>query len=118
MGTIELVRAYDARGTQKHTPTFLVDRLWPRGIAKSDLSYDDWIKDVAPSTELRKWFGHDPEKYDGFRRRYLAELDDHADAARPILDAAAHGDIVLLYSAKDTEHNQAVVLRDWLEKHG
>jgi uncharacterized protein YeaO (DUF488 family) len=114
MGPIELVRAYDARGTEKSSPTFLVDRLWPRGIRKADLDYDAWIKDVAPSTELRKRFGHVPERFDEFREEYSAELDAHRDLARPIIDAAAQGRVVLLYSAKDTEHNQAVVLRDWI----
>lgn len=69
MGPIELVRAYDARSTKKTAPTFLVDRLWPRGIAKDDLDYDAWIKDVAPSAELRKWFGHVTDRFDEFRTR-------------------------------------------------
>lgn len=113
-GPIELVRAYDARGTKKTSPTFLVDRLWPRGIAKTDLEYDSWIKEVAPSTELRKRFGHVPGRFAQFRERYLTELDAHREFAQPILDAAAAGRVVLLYSAKDTEHNQAVVIRDWI----
>jgi len=116
MGPIELVRAYDARSTEKTAPTFLVDRLWPRGIAKADLEYDAWIKDVAPSTELRKWFGHVPERFGEFRERYMAELDAHREAAQPITAAAAKGKVVLLYSAKDAEHNQAVVLRDWIRR--
>lgn len=114
MGPIELVRAYDARSAKKVAPTFLVDRLWPRGIAKADLDFDAWIKDVAPSTELRRWFGHVPARFAEFRERYMAELDAHPEAAQPIVDAAAKGRVVLLYSAKDTEHNQAVVLRDWI----
>lgn len=114
MGPIELVRAYDARGTKKTSPTFLVDRLWPRGIAKADLDYDSWIRNVAPSTDLRKRFDHVAERFDEFREKYSTELDAHREDARPIIDAAAHGRVVLLYSAKDTEHNQAVVLRDWI----
>lgn len=115
MGPIELVRAYDARGTKKTAPTFLVDRLWPRGIPKGDLEYDSWIKDIAPSTELRRWFGHIPGRFAEFRDRYLKELDAHRDAAQPIIDAATEGTVVLLYSAKDVEHNQAVVIREWID---
>ncbi|CAG7635572.1 DUF488 family protein [Rhodococcus opacus] len=114
MGPIELVRAYDARGTKKASPTFLVDRLWPRGIAKADLDCDAWIREVAPSTELRTWFGHQADRFPEFRTRYLQELDTNRTAAQPIVEAARHGTVVLLYSAKDLEHNQAVVLREWI----
>ncbi len=106
----------DARGNAATAPTFLVDRLWPRGIAKTDLDYDSWIKDVAPSSELRSWFGHDPDRFAEFRKRYLAELDSNAEAAEPITSAARKGRVVLLYSAKDEEHNQAVVLKEWLHQ--
>jgi uncharacterized protein YeaO (DUF488 family) len=71
--------------------TFLVERLWPRGIKKEDLDYDEWLKDVAPSTELRKWFSHDPAKYEQFRRKYYKELDSHPEAWQPILAAARKG---------------------------
>lgn len=114
MGPIELVRAYDARGTKKTSPTFLVDRLWPRGIAKADLDCDAWLREVAPSTELRTWFGHQPDHFPEFRTRYLQELDTNRTAAQPIVEAARNGTVVLLYSAKDLEHNQAVVLREWI----
>lgn len=114
MARIELVRTYDARGAKKSSPTYLVDRIWPRGIAKSELEYDEWIKDIAPSTELRSWFGHEPDRFPEFGRRYRDELDSNSNAAAPILEAAGKGAVVLLYSAKDTEHNQAVVLRDWI----
>ncbi|MDJ0359620.1 DUF488 family protein [Rhodococcus sp. H29-C3] len=114
MGPIDLQRAYDARGKAADTTTFLVDRLWPRGIAKTDLDYDSWIKDVAPSSELRSWFGHDPERFAEFRTRYFAELNSNKAALEPIIAAARKGRVVLLYAAKDREHNQAVVLREWI----
>ena len=112
MGRIDIVRVYDdgeSRGRR-----FLVDRLWPRGVAKSDLHLDGWLKDAGPSDELRRWFGHDPQRWDEFRVRYTAELDARPEAWQPLLEAAREGDITLLYGAKDTEHNQAVVLRDHL----
>lgn len=111
---IEIQRVYDAR---KHPPSgsaFLVDRVWPRGVSKADLSFATWTKDVAPSTELRAWFGHDPKRWTEFRRRYRAELDEQPAAADPLLEAARRGEVTLLYGAKDTEHNQALVLREWL----
>jgi len=92
----------------------LVDRLWPRGVRKESLPLDAWLKDVAPSTELRKWFGHDPAKWDEFRRRYFAELDGRVEVLNPMLAAARKGRVTLLYSARDVEHNQAVALRDYL----
>lgn len=93
---------------------FLIDRIWPRGVAKTDLPYDLWLKEAAPSTELRKWFGHDPEKFEEFSRRYEAELDVARDAVKILLDAAKERDVVLLFSARDETHNQAVVLRKWI----
>tara|TARA_R110000765_G_scaffold75590_1_gene148190 strand:+ start:631 stop:1002 length:372 start_codon:yes stop_codon:yes gene_type:complete len=92
----------------------LVDRLWPRGIAKKEIDLDDWIMEVAPSNELRKWFGHDPEKWDDFRKRYRAELSENPDAVRRCLDWLRKDNVTLLYGARDKEHNQAVVLRDYL----
>ena len=79
------------------------------------LRIEAWLKDVAPSTELRKWFGHDPEKWDEFQKRYRAELQSNPDAWEPLLDAAGHGSVTLVYGAKDTEHNDAVVLKSFLE---
>ena len=93
---------------------FLVERLWPRGVRKDDLGLDGWLRDAAPSTELRRWFGHDPQRWEEFRRRYSAELDAAPHTWRPLLDAAAAGPVVLLYSARDEEHNNAVALRDHL----
>jgi uncharacterized protein YeaO (DUF488 family) len=96
---------------------FLVDRLWPRGIKQEDLKMKAWIKDAAPSNELRNWYGHDPDKWCEFNERYFHELDAHPDAWRPLLDAARHGDITLLFSTKELERNNAVTLRAYLEKH-
>ena len=127
MGQIRLVRVYEAaEGHPAHDEVasaasgedrpsvFLVDRLWPRGIAKKSLPYDLWTKQVGPSDGLRKWFGHDPEKFDEFARRYGRELDDGPEGLSQVLEAAEERDIVLLYSAKDEQHNQAVVLRRWI----
>lgn len=113
MGTIRLSRVYD------HEPTgrgklYLVERLWPRGVRREDLAMDAWLKDVAPSATLRKWFSHDPAKWGEFRRRYTKELDANPTAWQPLVDAAADGDVTLLYSSRDRDHNNAVVLRDYL----
>lgn len=93
---------------------FLVDRLWPRGLSREAAHLEGWVKDVAPSDALRRWFGHDPEKWDEFRRRYFAELDRKPDAYRPLLDAALVGDVTFLFGAKDEQHNNAVALREFL----
>ena len=106
-----LKRAYDQPAADDGH-RFLVERLWPRGVRKEDLPLDGWLKAVAPSTDLRKWFAHDPAKWPEFRKRYLAELRGHAAELEPLLSAARHGRVTLVYSAHDTEHNAAVVLRD------
>jgi uncharacterized protein YeaO (DUF488 family) len=93
---------------------FLVDRLWPRGVAKADAHLDAWLKEVAPSTELRRWFGHDPARWDEFRRRYRGELADRPEALTPLLAAARLGPITLVYAARDERHNAAIVLRGLL----
>ena len=110
---ITLKRAYDpiARTDGRRV---LVERLWPRGLSKARLGVDDWLKEVGPSTSLRKWFGHDPKKWDTFRRRYARELDSRQDAWRPIVSAARRGRVTLVYSSHDTEHNNAVALQDYL----
>lgn len=95
---------------------FLVERLWPRGMRKEDLPLDGWLKDVAPSTDLRRWFAHDPAKWEEFKRRYFAELDDYPAAWQPLAQAARHGNLTLLYSARDTQHNNAVALKEYLEQ--
>jgi uncharacterized protein YeaO (DUF488 family) len=92
----------------------LVERLWPRGMKKEALDMDAWMKDVAPSTTLRQWFGHRVERWDEFRRRYRQELRANREAWSPILAASKRGTVTLLYSAHDLEHNGAVVLREYL----
>ena len=113
---ILLKRAYEAASTKDGT-RFLVERLWPRGIRKASLPLDGWLKDVAPSTELRKWFGHDPRKWTDFQRRYRAELQHEPQFWKPLLQAARNGTITLVYSSHDMEHNNAVVLKGFLESH-
>ena len=93
----------------------LVDRLWPRGVKKTDLEHDEWIRDIAPSADLRRWFGHDPERFETFARRYRKELEGDEQAER-LARIAAERPITLLYAAKDREHNHAIVLADYLSK--
>jgi uncharacterized protein YeaO (DUF488 family) len=94
----------------------LVDRLWPRGIRKTDAEVDLWLKDAAPSTDLRRWFNHEPEKWKAFKTRYFAELDGNRQKLQPLLDAANAGNLTLVYSSRDEEHNQAIALREYLER--
>lgn len=93
----------------------LVDRVWPRGVLKDGAAIDLWAKEIAPSAELRKWFGHDPAKWEGFRARYRAELAARSDALGDLLARCGDGTVTLLYGARDREHNQAVVLKEVLE---
>ncbi len=111
---IRLKRAYESAASDDGA-RFLVDRLWPRGIKKEALPLRAWVKEAAPRDSLRRWFGHDPKKWEEFRRRYFAELDRNAGALEPLLEATRQGDVTLVYSAHDTEHNNAVALRDYLE---
>ena len=113
--TIRIKRVYESPEPDDGS-RFLVERLWPRGIKKEGLTIDGWLKDAAPSTELRRWFGHDPAKWNEFRRRYAAELAACPDALRPLRQAARRGNVTLLYSARDTEHNSAVVLKGYLTR--
>jgi uncharacterized protein YeaO (DUF488 family) len=92
----------------------LVDRLWPRGIKKENAAIDEWSREVAPSQELRHWFGHDPERFNEFRRRYLGELRDHEEELQALRDRARKGTVTLLFGARDTEHNNAAVLAEVL----
>jgi uncharacterized protein YeaO (DUF488 family) len=109
---IKLKRAYEPSAASDGA-RFLVERLWPRGVRKAELSLTGWLKDVAPSTELRRWFAHDPRKWPEFRRRYFAELRKKKKSAlEPLLAAARHRPTTLVYSARDTEHNAAIALRD------
>lgn len=112
---IDIRRVYDPPVRGKGV-RFLVDRIWPRGVRKEDLPLDGWLRDVAPSDGLRHWFGHDPTRWVGFRSRYQSELDANPSAWQPILEAATKGPVTLLFGARDPEHNQAVVLRDYLTR--
>jgi len=113
---ITVKRVYDPPAPEDGT-RFLVERLWPRGMKKAALRMEAWLKDVAPSAALRRWFGHDPAKWDAFRHRYVAELHDKPEALQPLVEAAQRGNVTLLYSARDTVHNNAVVLRCYLAEH-
>jgi len=110
---IRLKRAYDPI-SRSDGARFLVERLWPRGLTKAKLHVAAWLKEAGPSTELRKWFGHDPEKWDTFRKRYARELDARPEAWSPILSAARRGTVTLVYSSHDAEHNNAVALQEYL----
>lgn len=112
---IQLRRAYEPRPSDG-SRVILVDRLWPRGVRKAVLKPDAWLRDVAPTTELRQWFAHDASRWTEFRRRYRAELGRNGDALMPLLVAAAAGDVTLVYSAHDAEHNQAVVLKEFVDE--
>ena len=92
----------------------LIDRLWPRGVSRERARLDDWARDLAPSTALRKWFGHDPERFPEFRERYREELRAHTDRIDELRARAARGPVTIVYGARDTEHNDAVVLADLL----
>jgi uncharacterized protein YeaO (DUF488 family) len=111
---IQVKRAYEPANSEDGK-RFLVEWLWPRGVAKAGLPLDAWIKEVAPSDALRRWFGHDPEKWKEFRRRYFNELDANQQAWEPILKAGRRGRVTLIYSSHDAEHNNAVALKQYLE---
>jgi len=110
---IHVKRAYDPPAPDDGA-RYLVDRIWPRGLRKDGLRLDGWLRDVAPSDALRRWFGHDPAKWDEFRRRYAAELDRRPEAWQPLLEAARRGTVTLLFGARDERHNNAVALADYL----
>lgn len=110
---IQIRRAYDPprRGDGYR---ILVDRVWPRGVSKDNLDLDEWQKDIAPSTRLRQWFGHVPQRWEGFQERYFAELEEKQDAVRDLVERARQGRITLVYGARDPDHNQAVALRAYV----
>jgi uncharacterized protein YeaO (DUF488 family) len=112
---IQIKRSY-AKPDSDDGIRILVDRIWPRGIKKEDLKPDEWLKEIAPSDELRKWFGHDVKKWGEFQRCYFAELDDKPEMWKPILEAIRKGKVTLLFSAKDERHNNALALKAYLEK--
>ena len=111
---VQLKRVYDPV-SRTDGRRFLVERLWPRGLSKERLHLTAWLKEVGPSTELRKWFDHDPMKWSQFRTRYFRELDSRPESWRPILTAVRPGTVTLVYSSHDEEHNNAVALKEYLQ---
>lgn len=114
--TIQVKRVYEP-SQSSDGKRVLIDRLWPRGLTKEKAKVDLWLKDIAPSTELRKWFGHDPAKWNEFKKRYHAELKENSEAVSKMMDTLKNGKVTLVYGAKDEEHNDAVVLKEYLEKN-
>jgi uncharacterized protein YeaO (DUF488 family) len=112
---VRLKRAYEPPAADDGT-RILIDRLWPRGITKERAAIDQWLKDISPSTELRKWFGHDPARWDEFRRRYAQEVHKNSDFLDQLRSLARQGAITLVYSADDEKHNDAVELRELILK--
>ncbi len=113
---IRVKRAYEEPAAQDGA-RFLVERLWPRGVKKTSLRIEGWFQDAAPSANLRRWFNHDPAKWTAFKRKYFAELNARPDSWAPLVEAARRGPITLVYSARDTEHNNAVALATYLQAH-
>lgn len=114
-GAIRIRRVYDLRPRPGESRV-LVDRVWPRGLRRDDVHLDRWASELAPSAELRRWFGHDPRRWDEFQQRYRRELADKTAALKDVAELTRRGPVVLLYGARDTDHNQAVVLKDVLEE--
>jgi uncharacterized protein YeaO (DUF488 family) len=115
---IQIKRIYEPSSPEDGR-RILIDRIWPRGISKEQASIDTWLKDAAPNPDLRKWFGHKSERFAEFRSRYEEELANdpvHCEAVTLLCEAAAHSRVTLLYAAKDTEHNHAVVLQEWMAR--
>ncbi|MGB7291928.1 MAG: DUF488 domain-containing protein [Thermodesulfobacteriota bacterium] len=113
---IKVKRVYDGHSKEDGI-RILVDRLWPRAVSKEDASVDIWLKDIAPSNELRKWFNHDPEKWDEFKIRYFSELDHKSELVKEVLNRAKKGNLTLVFSAKEEKYNNAEALKEYLEKH-
>ena len=112
---VRLKRVYDPAGPMDGHRV-LIDRLWPRGVSRQSAKLDEWVKELAPSTELRQWFGHDPGRFEAFRRRYIEELRDERPRLTALRRRARDGRLTLVYSAHDTEHNDAVVLAEILRR--
>ena len=112
---IQIKRVYDPPGPEDGK-RILVDRLWPRGIKKEKLKMDEWLKEIAPSDKLRKWFSHDPKKYEEFKKRYAGELEEKSEILKRIKNEAKKGKVTILFSAKDAEHNNATVLKNLLDQ--
>jgi uncharacterized protein YeaO (DUF488 family) len=115
--SVRLKRVYD-RPVKADGRRVLVDRIWPRGLKKSEARIDEWLKEIAPSTALRKWFGHDPARWTEFKKRYWRELGRERDQVEKLAREASKRTITLLFGAKDMEHNNAVALKDYIEKLG
>ena len=114
---IEIERIYyNPKGDNEDSFRILIDRLWPRGLSKDKVKIDLWLKDIAPSTLLRKWFSHDEKKWDEFKSRYFKELEINNESVNIILDKATEGSITLLYGTKDEKFNNAIVLKEYLEQ--
>ena len=111
---IRVKRVYEPPSTRDGR-RILVDRLWPRGLSKADAKIDNWPKNIAPSTELRKWFGHDPDRWYEFKRRYFAELESKSDTVRALLDYVRAGTVTFLYSSKERRLNNVVALKEYLD---
>jgi uncharacterized protein YeaO (DUF488 family) len=112
--SIRLKRAYD-KPSRSDGVRILVDRLWPRGLTKDQVHVKEWLKDAAPSTQLRQWFKHDPDNWPDFRKQYIHELQQHPDVLEPVRQQARRHTVTLIYSAKDEQHNNAVVIKELLE---
>lgn len=115
--SIKLKRVYD-KPEKADGRRILVDRIWPRGMSKEQAALDDWMKDIAPSNELRKWFGHRSERWEEFRKAYLEELEQHRERLAALEELAGKETVTLLFAAKNESQNNAVVLREWLRRRG
>jgi len=113
---LQLKRAYEP-ASRSDGQRILVERLWPRGVSKENAALDLWLKDVAPSPQLRKWFGHDPARWKQFEQKYWKELESHADAVDLLRQKAKKGTVTLVYGARDEQHNAAVALKEFIEHH-
>jgi len=115
--SIKIKRAYDKAAKQDGT-RILVDRMWPRGLTKDKAHIDKWLKEVAPSTELRKWYNHDPDKWKEFKHRYFKELNANGNTLQSLLEIAQGKTLTLVYSSREEKYNNAVALKEYLESHG
>ncbi len=111
---IRLKRIYE-QSSDKDGLRVLVDKLWPRGLRKNEVHFDIWLKEIAPDDELRKWFSHDPDKWEEFRKRYLRELEQNKENVQKLIEKAKETDLTLLYAAKNEHFNNAIVLKEYLE---
>jgi uncharacterized protein YeaO (DUF488 family) len=115
--SIQLKRVYD-KPAKTDGRRILVDRIWPRGLTKKEARLDEWLKEIAPSTALRKWFGHEPSRWEEFKKRYFRELGSQRERVEGLAQQSKKGTVTLVFGAKDTEHNNAVALKEYLRKLG